>query len=277
MPNQDARGHVEMFNSFNSLVEDAQHANFVRARETYKERDFYHKSEAKLRMHLTFPEVLSTYPYLGADGFDPFDGRYGKYSSGKTVFEQSRQILVNDEAVIVRAIGIFSRLPVVRRLNYLRTSYSFKHLTEDILGRYISHGSCLVAAFMSGIPVKRCEKGHVGAYLGINEDVVELLEKHLLTHSGRGSAFFTDAFIAKLHKLQAEGRLRRSISNTLRFQILKRDNYRCCLCGIRAKDSECVRLEVDHIIPRANGGTNATDNLWTLCHECNHGKGTHNL
>lgn len=57
----------------------------------------------------------------------------------------------------------------------------------------------------------------------------------------------------------------------LRFAILKRDNYRCCICGRSAADHGVV-LEVDHRIPRAKGGTDDPNNLWTLCFDCNRGK-----
>jgi hypothetical protein len=59
----------------------------------------------------------------------------------------------------------------------------------------------------------------------------------------------------------------------LRFTILQRDTYRCRVCGVKADDAPDVRLEVDHIIPRAHGGTDDPGNLWTLCFECNRGKG----
>ena len=68
-----------------------------------------------------------------------------------------------------------------------------------------------------------------------------------------------------------------TISPAMRFQILKRDGYRCRLCGITARDGEYVRLEVDHITARFNGGTNDESNLWTLCFACNRGKGTKDL
>lgn len=55
-----------------------------------------------------------------------------------------------------------------------------------------------------------------------------------------------------------------------RFIVLKRDNYRCQLCGTTAQDG--VRLEIDHKIPRAKGGGNELSNLWTLCWDCNRGK-----
>jgi hypothetical protein len=63
----------------------------------------------------------------------------------------------------------------------------------------------------------------------------------------------------------------------LRFATLKRDKYRCRLCGTTAEDGDHVRLEVDHRIARANGGTDEPGNLWTLCFSCNRGKGTQAL
>lgn len=56
----------------------------------------------------------------------------------------------------------------------------------------------------------------------------------------------------------------------LRFEILKRDGYRCCLCGRSAQDG--AELEVDHKVPVAKGGKTEPDNLWTLCKDCNRGK-----
>ena len=58
---------------------------------------------------------------------------------------------------------------------------------------------------------------------------------------------------------------------SLRFAILKRDGYRCQLCGRDARNHGVV-LEVDHRIPRAKGGSSEPSNLWTLCFDCNQGK-----
>jgi hypothetical protein len=62
---------------------------------------------------------------------------------------------------------------------------------------------------------------------------------------------------------------RKAISKKLRLLILERDGYRCCLCGRTAKET---KLEVDHKIPVAKGGTDSLNNLWTLCIDCNRGK-----
>jgi 5-methylcytosine-specific restriction protein A len=44
----------------------------------------------------------------------------------------------------------------------------------------------------------------------------------------------------------------------------------CARCGCEGSPGN--PLSVDHIIPKARGGTNDRDNLQTLCHKCNSGK-----
>lgn len=63
---------------------------------------------------------------------------------------------------------------------------------------------------------------------------------------------------------------RGSIAPKLRFYILSRDCFACVLCGAAPPDA---KLEIDHIMPIAKGGTNDKSNLQTLCFECNRGKG----
>ena len=66
-------------------------------------------------------------------------------------------------------------------------------------------------------------------------------------------------------------RARSQMTDKLRYEILKRDGFRCKLCGRTADDG--VKLHVDHIVPVAKGGETVPDNLRTLCEDCNWGKG----
>jgi 5-methylcytosine-specific restriction endonuclease McrA len=68
---------------------------------------------------------------------------------------------------------------------------------------------------------------------------------------------------------------RESISPSERFKIMERDGFRCRLCGATAKHR--ARLEVDHKVPVAKGGSNDPSNLWTLCFTCNRGKRDKNM
>jgi hypothetical protein len=63
---------------------------------------------------------------------------------------------------------------------------------------------------------------------------------------------------------------RGEISDSLRYDILKRDSFKCTICG--ASSNEGARLHVDHILPIAKHGKSIPSNLRTLCERCNIGK-----
>ena len=64
----------------------------------------------------------------------------------------------------------------------------------------------------------------------------------------------------------------RKISDKLRYQVLKRDNFKCCACGASPAKDSSIELHIDHIIPYSKGGETSIDNLQTLCSKCNLGK-----
>lgn len=70
------------------------------------------------------------------------------------------------------------------------------------------------------------------------------------------------------HKTQSS----RTISDKLRYQVLKRDNFKCCACGSSPAKDPAVELHIDHIVPWSKGGETKPDNLQTLCSRCNIGK-----
>ncbi len=59
------------------------------------------------------------------------------------------------------------------------------------------------------------------------------------------------------------------IKKGLRFEILKRDGFRCVYCGATPLQR---LLHVDHVTPRSKGGSNDPSNLVTACLVCNLGK-----
>lgn len=54
----------------------------------------------------------------------------------------------------------------------------------------------------------------------------------------------------------------KELSNAIKRRIKQRDKHQCVKCGSRND------LEVDHIIADAKGGSNAMNNLQTLCKDC---------
>lgn len=60
------------------------------------------------------------------------------------------------------------------------------------------------------------------------------------------------------------------LSPKVRFTVFARDKFTCQYCGRKTPQ---VILEVDHVTPRSEGGTDEPTNLVTSCFECNRGKG----
>ena len=56
------------------------------------------------------------------------------------------------------------------------------------------------------------------------------------------------------------------ISGSIRYEVFKKARGRCELCGISADQKA---LEVDHILPRNNGGKDDLSNFQALCYSCN--------
>jgi len=64
----------------------------------------------------------------------------------------------------------------------------------------------------------------------------------------------------------------RSISLSLRYDVLKRDSFKYVMCGSSPALKPGVQLHIDHIISWSKGGETEIENLQTLCSECNIGK-----
>lgn len=67
------------------------------------------------------------------------------------------------------------------------------------------------------------------------------------------------------HRSSADG----YVPGSVRYEVLKRAKYRCELCGAH---EDQAALHVDHIIPRARGGSDDISNFQSLCVTCNTSK-----
>ena len=67
---------------------------------------------------------------------------------------------------------------------------------------------------------------------------------------------------------------RKALSKKTRFDVFKRDEFRCQYCGTSPPS---VILEIDHIKPVSKNGDNSEDNLITACFDCNRGKAANEL
>ena len=96
------------------------------------------------------------------------------------------------------------------------------------------------------------------------------------THS-RDVMFTLSDMLDLLRQMKKEAEYKQSakyqrsqVTETVRYNVMRRDGFRCTICGRDASDG--VKLHVDHIIPVSKGGKSTMDNLRTLCEECNRGK-----
>lgn len=65
----------------------------------------------------------------------------------------------------------------------------------------------------------------------------------------------------------------RQIPNTVRSRVREQARHRCGYCR-SSQQYVLGLLEIDHIIPKARGGTDDEENLWLACRMCNGFKGT---
>lgn len=63
------------------------------------------------------------------------------------------------------------------------------------------------------------------------------------------------------------------LSDALRYEIFKRDDWTCAYCGTR----DIRKATIDHIKPIALGGDDDPENLTTACKSCNSSKGAKTL
>lgn len=121
-----------------------------------------------------------------------------------------------------------------------------------------------------------------GFYTVIHLGDEEWLEKLLYprTKSYGSSWIYLDKMIKKIqwlsinHEPERKNDIGRNIPSSLRFFILKRDNFTCQYCGRKAP---YVELHIDHIIPWSKVKEHKIENLAVSCKDCNLGKSNKEL
>ena len=128
----------------------------------------------------------------------------------------------------------------------------YEHITKNMVGKVLTNSR--------GITSKEKNQYTLIGRAELTDDE----RSQLITHCQNK----IDEFLGKRGDSVWEHRRKSSgyISGTIRYEILKRAKFRCELCGISAEQKA---LEVDHIIPRNNGGTDDQFNLQALCYSCN--------
>ena len=135
----------------------------------------------------------------------------------------------------------------------------------NVFGWLLTHWYIVIPAFVAvlvvaGIIQRRNENRR---YEARRERLRQMEEEHR-----RSVGQFTRA---DLHRASAAAEQRRLMKPGLRYDVFRRDGFRCQICG--ASQASGATLHVDHIIPVSKGGKTELSNLRTLCDRCNIGKG----
>ena len=152
--------------------------------------------------------------------------------------------------------------------------------------KYLPDYAAADAEYIKGISGNRYNQLEEEAVvLEILEPVTNIQYKCYVSYTspqGRNSytdyAIYNSKDISGLIKKILENEKRREsrdyqrslMTDSLRYDVLKRDGFRCVICGRTAEDG--VKLHVDHIKPVSKGGKTEYENLRTLCDQCNFGK-----
>lgn len=92
-----------------------------------------------------------------------------------------------------------------------------------------------------------------------DRQIRQLSQKGLLQKISKGIYRFNSEF--------AVNRNLENFTHVQKLKILKRDNYRCVICGKGKEDG--IELQVDHIIPKDLYGKSTLENGQTLCAQHN--------
>lgn len=101
----------------------------------------------------------------------------------------------------------------------------------------------------------------------LEENILTYIEKYFPTETEKNNQIISEKDFEKI-KTRAESKIK--VQAGIRWQVFKRDNWKCVACGRSADDN--IILHIDHILPRSKGGKDEEENYQTLCETCNIGK-----
>ena len=152
----------------------------------------------------------------------------------------------------------------------------YKADVETLLG--VKPGQGVKIRFFDSLEVKLCKRRLLKPVVSpIFHCTAEYVSPKGQNHASRTADYTLKQMkaIAEQHQANVDFQAskayqRKLMTDSLRYDVMKRDNFRCVLCGRSAQEG--VKLHVDHILPVAKGGKTVPENLRTLCDQCNLGK-----
>lgn len=151
----------------------------------------------------------------------------------------------------------------IQRIPFITTGQLLENMKQvwDSLGRQplVSEMKLPLSAYGVTVYVNR---------FGSWQEALKACIKYSVRHKGK-----RPVVKAALGKLYRRINKTRNVNLAMRYLILKRDNFKCRLCGASPALTPGLILHIDHIIPVYKNGETTPENLQTLCSDCNYGKG----
>lgn len=137
------------------------------------------------------------------------------------------------------------------------------------------HYLAIAFRFGDGVPqnyVEAYKWANLAAAQGIQaaadfrDELAQEMTSSQIEEGQRRTESETERLQQSASKRNSESTARQPIPAAVRREIWRRDEGKCARCGSRE------RLEYDHIVPLAKGGSNTARNIELLCESCNRSK-----
>lgn len=166
-------------------------------------------------------------------------------------------------SAISRRFGTWNKALSFANLDYKCKTFSNEELFENIESVWIKIGKQPTRRDMDKTSISSISSG---AYLRRFGQWSTALKNFVAYINEQEKEYISSTDVPSQHKTK------RDINLRLRFTVMQRDNFKCCMCGASPAKDPSVELHIDHIIPWSKGGETIIDNLQTLCLKCNLGK-----
>lgn len=166
-------------------------------------------------------------------------------------------------SAVTRRFGTWNKALEMANLEYRNKFFSNTELFENIEKVWIKIGKQPTRRDMDNTLVSSISSG---AYLRKFGQWTNALKMFVSFVNEQEIEITDDCKIESNHKTK------RDINLRMRFIVMQRDNFKCCMCGASPAKDPSVELHIDHIVPWSKGGETTLDNLQTLCSKCNLGK-----
>ena len=166
-------------------------------------------------------------------------------------------------SAISRRFGTWNNALSLANLDYKCKTFSNVELFENIENVWIKIGKQPTRRDMDNTLISSISSG---AYLRHFGQWSNALKTFVAYINEQEQEYISSPDTPSKHKTK------RDINLRLRFVVMQRDSFKCCMCGASPAKDPSIELHIDHILPWSKGGETTIDNLQTLCSKCNLGK-----